>query len=179
MQIMHGWLLRDDTQSWTVGGIAIDPATKTRREEYNWVLDKIDRYGWSVLDAAAGYIPRWHELPTMLSNKGYSVTACDFDDSSLKMPHIRGVIRQLADITKLPFADKSFDISCCISVLEHMESEHMQMAANELIRVTQGQILITADNGWWLPSLFGEACFISTPAVPALNPPVYKMEITL
>ena len=178
--IKHGWLLRDDKQSWRVGGVDIDPATKTRREEYNWVLDHIGRGCYQVLDAAAGYVPTWHELPKMLAMQGYDVTAIDIDRRSLDMPPEQNVLRMLGDITNLPFANQSFDIVCCISVLEHLAPTQVVKAANELIRVAKKQVLITADNGGWLPELFGcEEHIRNVPEEPTLNPPVYFLEINL
>jgi hypothetical protein len=89
MQFEAGWLLRDDTLPWKVGPVVdVSPETRTRREEYHWVRRRIDPTKVStVLDAASGYVPTWHMLPEILAWDGYDVTACDWDERSLSMPH--------------------------------------------------------------------------------------------
>lgn len=45
----------------------------------------------------------------------------------------------VADITDLPFSDKSFDISLCLEVLEHVED--LNKAAKEIKRVSKNTII--------------------------------------
>ena len=46
-----------------------------------------------------------------------------------------------ADITKLPFPEKSFDCTICFDILEHVADDHA--AVMELARVTRKRIIIT------------------------------------
>jgi hypothetical protein len=138
------------------------------------------------LDAASGYVPTWHMLPEILAWDGYDVTACDWDERSLSMPHGNlgvGIVRprEIGNITSLPYDDKSFDCVCCISVLEHLPEAAAYDAAKEFVRVARKQILLTADDGWWLPHLFGLPVVASAniPLQPALTPAVYTMNILL
>jgi SAM-dependent methyltransferase len=47
----------------------------------------------------------------------------------------------------LPFADETFDVCTCISVLEHLPPEHRLRALRELWRVTKrgGRLIVTCD----------------------------------
>ena len=174
-----GWLARDDSLSWTINGVEVDPATKTRREEYTFA-DKHCVGNW-VLDCASGYVPSWHELPAILTRKqaGRTVVALDSDTRSLHMPPLATVLRLLGDATRLPFADASFDTVLCISALEHMQSLHQQQAWQEMLRVCRRRIILTADEAPWLPVLTGFAA-AANPAPPpsaSLVPAVYCMVI--
>lgn len=53
----------------------------------------------------------------------------------------------VADVTKLPFKNNSFDLVVCIEVLEHLGDDIVvKKAVNELIRVTKKFIFITVPN---------------------------------
>jgi SAM-dependent methyltransferase len=58
-----------------------------------------------------------------------------------------GVDYRHADLTRLPFADASFDLVSCISVLEHMPPETRAKGVREMSRVLRpgGQLLLTYD----------------------------------
>lgn len=173
----QGWLAKDDTLPWTINGIAVDPATRTRREEYWWAESRC--VGNLVLDAATGYIPTWHELPAILTRKqaGRMVVALDMDPRSLDMPQTPAVLRLLGDIERLPFADSSFDTTCCISTLEHLSLPQQQRALKELLRVTTKRLLLTADEAGWLPALFGMPQ--AEPADGGLSPEVFCMALEI
>lgn len=47
----------------------------------------------------------------------------------------------LGDLTSLPFADKSFDCSICLDVIEHIHND--KQALSELIRVTNKRIILS------------------------------------
>ena len=49
----------------------------------------------------------------------------------------------IAPVTKLPFPDKSFDISCAFEVLEHLPFDRFQPAFSELARVARSHVLIS------------------------------------
>jgi len=52
-----------------------------------------------------------------------------------------------ADMTALPFADRSFDAVTCVSVLEHVHREAGLRAIAEMLRVTadNGLVVLTVD----------------------------------
>lgn len=172
-----GWLRRDDSLSWTINGVAVDPATRTRREEYTFAAERC--IGNLVLDAASGYVPTWHELPAILTRKqaGRMVVALDMDPRSLDMPQSPAVLRLLGDIERLPFADQSFDCTCCISTLEHLSLPQQQRALKEMIRVTSRRLILTADEAGWLPALFDQE--VAGPADGGLSPEVYAMVLEI
>lgn len=49
----------------------------------------------------------------------------------------------IAPVTKLPFPDKSFDVSCAFEVLEHLPFDQFQPALTELARVAKTHVLIS------------------------------------
>lgn len=175
--LSEGWLLKDDRQSWEVFGVPVDPATRTRREEYHWAATHTT--GACVLDAATGYVPTWHMLPYILANCASNrvIVACDMDARQRDMPPHPRVIRLGGDITRLPFLDNQFDTVCCISTLEHLPLAEQAAAARELYRVTKpgGEIILTADLAPWLPTLFGLPHGPEAIPEPSLAPPVYAL----
>lgn len=176
--LQAGWLARDDSLPWTINGVEVDPATKTRREEYTWAAAQC--VGHTVLDVASGYVPTWHELPAILTRKhaDRSVVALDFDTRSLQMPPLPAVLRIHGDATRLPFADAAFDTVYCISALEHMQALHQQQAVSEMLRVCRRRLVLTADEAPWLPVLLGfSASPDPTPAPTGLHPAVYSVVV--
>jgi len=76
----------------------------------------------SFLDAGCGQGMTLQYLADMLPAK---VKAFDFDPACIeyakeKFPSVDFCV---ADISKLPFKDKSFDLSICLEVLEHLPSQ--------------------------------------------------------
>lgn len=51
-----------------------------------------------------------------------------------------------ADITALPFEDRSFDFVGCFDVVEHLPEEQVDAALDELIRVTDRVLFITTND---------------------------------
>lgn len=49
----------------------------------------------------------------------------------------------IAPVTKLPFPDDSFDVSCVFEVLEHLPFDQFETALFELARVARTQVLIS------------------------------------
>ena len=48
------------------------------------------------------------------------------------------------NLTRIPYPDNYFDACCCVSVLEHSDEDMFQII-DELLRVTNGPVLITID----------------------------------
>jgi SAM-dependent methyltransferase len=64
----------------------------------------------------------------------------------------------LADATDLPFEDDSFDLSICMSTVDHIPSaEARQEAVNQMARTTKpgGHVVVTVPNLWCLPYAAG------------------------
>ena len=171
------WLLKDDFLSWTVNGIKVDPATRTRREEYTWALAQTS--GSLILDAATGYVPTWHMFPYIATNLPIprTVIACDADARQQQMPPHPAVVRMYSNLVCLPYLDAQFDTVCCISTLEHLEPAERMASAKELLRVCKpgGRMVLTADLAPWLPTLWGLPHGADAPDQPALSPPVYAL----
>lgn len=54
--------------------------------------------------------------------------------------------QNLMEEPRLPFADRAFDAVMCSDVLEHLENLHQVF--DELVRVTNGHLLVTLPNNW-------------------------------
>lgn len=175
--LYSGWLLADAEAGWTVNGIAVAPATRTRNIEYAWALAQVE--GSLILDAATGYVPTWHMFPEIAANVPVprTIIATDIDPRQRDMPPHPAVVRMHASLYSLPFLDAQFDSVCCISTLEHLQPDEVVAAARELLRVCKpgGRIVLTADLAPWLPTLFGFEHGQGMPAEPRLSPPVYAL----
>lgn len=178
--IESGWLAKNDNLPWAINGISIDPITKTRREEYHWAATRCT--GDIILDAATGYVAGWHVLPEILLSvvPGRTVVAVDNNPQTLTLPKPQGIIRSMANIAVLPFADATFDTVCCISTLEHFPMMALPQAFFELVRVTKHRLLITADYGSWLPLLYrNDGMLDLQPIDSELRPPVYAAALEI
>jgi len=49
----------------------------------------------------------------------------------------------IGSVLELPFADKSFDVTCAFEVLEHLPFEHFDQAVRELARVARTHVVIS------------------------------------
>lgn len=61
---------------------------------------------------------------------------------------------QYGDASALPFPDGSFDMSVCMSTIDHLPTpEARQRAVNEMARTTRpgGHVIVTVPNRWCLP----------------------------
>ena len=122
----------------------------TRPEEYNFMLEQTKNFGarHTALDAACGWVPPWHIFGHNLAHHyEIPVIAMDLNPEHLWLfyPHPR-IIRMTGDVCGMPFANNSFDIVYCLSVLEHLPPSYRSRAAIELARVCSHHLAITADN---------------------------------
>lgn len=85
----------------------------------------------SVLEIGVGN----RTVSDYLKKAGIKVTTCDFD-TSLK-PDV------LADVLKLPFKEKCFDVVLCAEVLEHLPFNKFKKALFEIKRVCKLYSIIT------------------------------------
>lgn len=85
----------------------------------------LDRPGRQILHVAPDYgLYLW-----LTRHDGLKYTACDIDATRYR--HIGGTVT--ADLTRAPFAEKSFDIVVCSHVLEHVPDDRKAMA--EILRI--------------------------------------------
>lgn len=110
----------------------------------------------SILDAGCGYC--FHTA--RLARSGAQITAVDFSEAALAAAadtiRQRGLEKQVtlrqADLTKLPFADASFDHVVCWGVLMHIPD--MEKALDELVRVLRpGGTLVLSENNMRAPDI--------------------------
>ncbi len=117
----------------------------SKRWEYPWALNQADlALDSRVLDAGCGA----SIFPIYLANEGYRVSAVDLAPPvGLERLHDVNVDSIRGELTALPFADNSFDVAFCISVIEHLGRNGMSVALNELRRVIRyaGRLLLTMD----------------------------------
>lgn len=108
-------------------------ATDLNRESIQAVLNAVE--GHTVLDIACG--SGW--LSEQMAQRGCQVTAADI------MPP-EGVhggdnpVFCVADVTQLPFADKSFDTVVCAHTLEHVSD--IERALSEIRRVCRRRLIV-------------------------------------
>ncbi len=181
----HGWLHRNDGLSWTVCGVDIDPATRTRREEYSWVAtmlwSDINSGRTALLDAATGYVNGWHMMPYIAATMGFDVHTIDMDERTLGMPRHDHIVRGMGNLLAIPYADNAVDTVLCISTLEHLAPGEVQPAIEELVRVARHRVIVTADEaGSWLPFAMKAAGLDIGCAIPFagehLSPAVYAVD---
>ena len=116
-----------------LGDTFIRRPTDLNRQSVEMLLANIQ--GHSVLDVACG--SGW--FSRQLMQRGFLVTGADIlppenaltDDN----PHF-----QTADITRLPFPDKSFDTVICAHTLEHVRD--IQKALSEIRRVCRKRLIV-------------------------------------
>ncbi len=95
----------------------------SRQWEYPYVLGNLpeDGAGKRILDAGCGY----RFFAPMLARRGFEVDACDFDSSigpkydEIAAQYDLAIEFTQQDLSKMTYADETFDHASCISVLEH------------------------------------------------------------
>lgn len=89
----------------------------------------------SVLDVGArdGYLSR------LLTEHFAKVTALDLEKPAIAHDRITSV---KGNVTRLEFADNSFDVVVCVEVLEHIPGKGLEQACRELSRVAKSHVVI-------------------------------------
>jgi len=116
-------------QNWTV------PNLRSSQEFYEKSLDKLVEREMCWLDLGCGHqlLPSWRkEQEKSLINKCSRIVGIDFDLPSLRA-HQNINLRVQGDVTKLPFANASFDLVTANMVVEHLEFPRAQF--HEINRV--------------------------------------------
>ena len=127
-----------------------DSLHHTRRYEYPYTMLNIPQDTRSVLDVGGG-----SSFSYYVSEQVEEVYVLDIDQKigdELKQikEHTRrfkNMQFQLGDARNLPFADNLFDVTTCVSVLEHMDDKNLILALSEMMRVTKpnGVVIVTMD----------------------------------
>ena len=107
--------------------------------------------GLRVLDAGSGAT----FLPFYIKHRfdEATVACCDTDPKLTDVfSAMNGIMDSdvefsVADIRRLPYGDRSFDLVCCISVLEHTRDHEDIIAELARVLVDGGQLVITFDVG--------------------------------
>lgn len=89
----------------------------------------------AALDVGArdGYFSR------LLAQRVLSVTALDLEMPSIDDPRVQCI---QGDVTRMQFADDTFDLVVCTEVLEHIDPHVLDRACSELTRVCRGHLLV-------------------------------------
>lgn len=121
----------------------------SRQWEYPYLLAHLPdpKREFRILDAGSG----WRFFAPALARKGFDVTACDVDRSlnrryaELARNESLALRFDVADLGALRYSDESFDLICCVSVLEHTR-DHSRIVG-ELARclLPGGTLLVTFD----------------------------------
>ena len=143
-------------------GVALDHAgAPTRYAEYSKMVEAFEgREPGYVLDAATGYVQRWHIAPYLLALLGWEVFTIDIDQRTMDMEPAEGVERTIGNMVDVPKPDATFDAIVCISTLEHIHPDEQARFAAEAARLAKpGALLFVtmdASNPTRLPELFSE-----------------------
>lgn len=108
-------------------------ASEAERDRTADLLRMIPKGRMSVLDIGA----RDGHFSRLLTKDFPSVTALDLERPAFEYP---GVMTVAGDVTRLQFADDSFDCVFCAEVLEHIPT--VKTACREIVRVARHEIII-------------------------------------
>jgi len=114
------------------------------RSERSWKLSQYLNNGAKVLDVGCGKGFMLHDMALLIPGitvKGIDISkyaiANTMDDMK---PHV-----QVANVKKLPFPDKSFDVVIAINTIHNLEKKECGQALKEIERVSRGKSFITVD----------------------------------
>lgn len=99
------------------------------------ILNLLPETGENVLEIGArdGYITK------ILADRFNKVVALDLTKPNLNIERVQCID---GDLTSLQFSDNSFECVLCSEVLEHIPSNLLAKACDELTRVTQSQLIV-------------------------------------
>lgn len=112
--------------------------TWSRLLELPWIVRRLGPLSdHSVLDVGSGV----SALPIYLARHGAKVVSVD-PEVPPGLP--AGVTRVRSALPHLPFRDTSFDVVCCVSVIEHLPFD-IGISFAELSRVARNRVIVTFD----------------------------------
>lgn len=178
--LSQGWLSKRPDLGSTVLGVEVPPETRTRVEEYTFVVDSLKGVlGTVALDSATGFMPEWHRLALILARANWTVVATDIHPDVLTLPPDPLVRYIHADSRALPLPDAFADVGTCISTVEHLTVSDALAVVSELVRCVRpgGRLVLTADLAPWLPAFFGGSTDMTPIPEDTLDPPVYAVVV--
>ena len=100
--------------------------------------------GDSVLDVGCAKGFMMHDMAELIP--GLTVKGVDISDYAIAnaLPDMKPHV-QVANATKLPFPDKSFDVVICINTVHNLEREACGVALREIERVARRGAFVTVD----------------------------------
>lgn len=113
---------------------------------YGLTLKLLGKRNHSLLDAACGD----GQFMAMINKKHtYNVTGADLFSPYLKKAKATGVYSQLvkADLRKLPFKSKSFDVVLCSQAIEHLTKKEGFALMKSLTTLAKKRVLIITPAG--------------------------------
>lgn len=150
-QATHRELFQPYARKWVM-----DPLHQWSRQwEYPFMAEAIAAIAaeatgpLAVLDAGAGMTFFPHYL--LEKHPSLSVDCCDIDASltglyaEVAKHHPRHPRFQVADMTRLPYADQSFDAVYCVSVLEHIPARETVMREFSRVLKPGGKLVLSFD----------------------------------
>ncbi|MYW94294.1 class I SAM-dependent methyltransferase [Amycolatopsis rubida] len=137
----HWTALRPYRRKWVP-----DPLHQWSRQwEYPFVVSRMPDRPARVLDAGSGVT----FLPFLIAETApdADVWCCDQDASLASVfDAVDGPIRfTVADLHELPYESGSFDVVCCVSVLEHTDRQEEIVAEFHRVLRPGGRLILTAD----------------------------------
>jgi ubiquinone/menaquinone biosynthesis C-methylase UbiE len=122
----------------------------TYRTRQRWVLSTLDGLarGGTKVERMANVGCGEGDLDRDLKKRCAELVACDINDADVAHARslnqdVDGLRYLVADAAYLPFDDASFEVTCCLEVIEHVSDPHRVM--RELARVTRpgGHVVLT------------------------------------
>jgi SAM-dependent methyltransferase len=131
-------------------GNAVDDANQARIAQTIGLIPEDVR---TILDVGCGD----GKISLPLINQGYHVTGIDISLTALLQSQGN---RMIANIDRIPFGDKSFDLVISAEVIEHLPYPIYRQALAEIERIARKYIVISTPNQEYLPAGFEkcEAC---------------------
>ena len=122
-----------------------------------WVSSRGDEFGLlsslvpdksRVLDVGHGY--GYTALRLRIAGKDVHITGIDIHDQYHYAHRQMNVYDRvvLMDARKMPFRDKSFDVSYAVQLLEHLELGDGDVVLGEMERVTRGLVFVSTPDGF-------------------------------
>jgi hypothetical protein len=110
-------------------------ATRQDQARVSDLFKLIPGSGMRALDVGA----RDGHMSRLLAQRFESVVALDLSSVAIDDPRVAAV---RGDVTRLAFADRTFDVVLCAEVLEHVPPHGLRQACAEIARVTRNAVVV-------------------------------------